>query len=309
MNKNKMTGLLLVLMTAIISGFSVYVNKFGVKETNPYVFTFVKNSIAALPFLFLAIPAYRQLKKLEIKEKVLFYLIAVVGGSIPFLLFFKGLSMATAGNANFIHKTMFIYIALFSIYFLKEKLNAIAYAGIAVLMAGSIMFFKIQPSKLGIGELYILLATLLWTAEILISKKLLSKVSANLVSVSRMFLGSILIFAYLLISGQAGMLLKLNTHQWSWLLIGGAFLFGYVITFYHGLKRLSAAEASAVITLAVPITTILTMSNQHITMTNRDIISIGLLAAGIVIIYTSNYLARIFPLALSFLRRQESSGN
>jgi len=307
MTKNKLTGLLLVLATAIISGFSVYLNKFGVKEINPYVFTFVKNSIAALPFLFLAIPAYRQLKKLEIKEKVLFYLIAVVGGSIPFLLFFKGLSMATAANASFIHKTMFIYIALFSIYFLKEKLNVIAYAGIGILMVGSVMFFKIQPSKLGVGELYILLATLLWTAEILISKKLLSKVSANLVSVSRMFLGSILIFVYLLISGQAGQLIQLNSHQWTWLLIGGAFLFGYVLTFYHSLKRLTAAEASSVLTLAVPITTILIMTNQHVTMTNRDITAIALLAVGVVIIYTSNYITRIFPLAFSFLAKTKTS--
>jgi drug/metabolite transporter (DMT)-like permease len=294
MNKNKIIGLLLVLLTALISGFSVFVNKFGIKETNPYVFTFIKNLIAALPFLFLAIPAYRQIKKLNLKEKVLLSMIALVGGSVPFLLFFKGLSIASAANANFIHKTMFIYIALFSIYFLKEKLNYIAYTGVGILLVGSVMFFKVQPSKLGVGELYILIATLLWTVEILISKKLLSKVSANLVSLSRMLLGSIIILVYLLISGQASLMLTLTTRQWSWLLIGGAFLFGYVLTFYHGLKRLTAAEASAVITLAVPITTILTMVNQSKSMTNREVWAITILAIGIIIVYSSSKLESLF---------------
>lgn len=286
MNK-RITGLLLILGTAIISGFSVFINKFGVKETNPYVFTFVKNLIAALPFLFLAIPTFEQIKKLDLKKRGLLFLISILGGSIPFLLFFKGLSLASAANAAFIHKTMFLYIALFGVYYLKEKINWLSTIGLVTLMVGSILFYKITPSKLGIGELYIFLATLLWAGEILISKKLLSGISANLVIFSRMFLGSIFIFIYLIFSNQAPLLLKLNSHQWTWLLIGGALLFGYVLTFYHGLKRVSATEATAVLTLAVPITAILTLIFQGKHLLPNQPIAILIVMIGIILIVLS----------------------
>lgn len=288
MSKNKLIGLLLVLLTALISGFSVFINSYGVKTTNPYVFTFVKNFIAALPFLFLAIPAYRELKKLDIKEKILFGSIAIIGGSIPFLLFFKGLTIASAANANFIHKTMFLYIALFGVYFLKEKINLISGTGIAVLFFASLLFFKINPTKIGIGEIYILIATLMWAGEILISKKLLSKISANLISFSRMFIGSIVIFSYLITTHQSSLLWQLNANQWKWLIIGGILLFGYVFTFYHGLKRVSATMATGVLTLAVPITAILMMVYQGKSMTSREIWGGLILLIGIVTIYLAS---------------------
>lgn len=299
MNKNKLTGILLVLSTAVISGFSVFINKYGVKETNPYVFTFVKNLIAALPFLFLSIPVYREIKKLNLKERGLFFLIALIGGSVPFLLFFKGLSMASATNANFIHKTMFIYIALFGIYYLREKLNWISIFGLTVLLGGSLMFFKLDPSKLGIGEIYILIATLLWAGEILVSKKLLAKISPSLISFSRMFLGAGLILVYLFSTSQASLLFKLNSHQWTWLLIGGALLFGYVLTFYQGLKRLPASEATAVLTLAVPITSLLTLGVQGKSLLPGQPVAILIIGIGIILLISSN-------LILSFLRKQES---
>ncbi len=301
MNK-KTTGILLVLATALISGFSVFINKYGVKETNPYVFTFVKNLIAALPFLFLSIPLYRQIKKLNVKEKVLFLSIAVIGGSIPFLLFFKGLSMASAANANFIHKTMFLYITLFGVYYLKEKLNWVSISGLVVLLFGSLMFFKLDPSKLGMGELYILLATLLWAGEILVSKKLLGKISPSLISFSRMFLGAVLIFVYLIMSRQTAPLLTLNLHQWTWLLVSGGLLFGYVLTFYQGLKRLPASETTAILTLAVPITSLLTLGLQGKSLLPGQPVAVLIIVAGIILITGSSFV-------LSFPRRRESTNN
>jgi uncharacterized membrane protein len=41
-------GLIFVLMTALISGISIFVNKFGVKGVDSTVFTFMKNSMVAL---------------------------------------------------------------------------------------------------------------------------------------------------------------------------------------------------------------------------------------------------------------------
>ena len=289
---NKYKGYLLVLGTAIISGFSIFINKYGVKETDPYVFTFVKNLIASLPFLFLAIPYFKEIKKLNIREKLLFFAIAIIGGSIPFLFFFKGLTIASAANASFIHKTMFIYIALFGLYFLKEKLNFISIVGFVALIFGSLLFFNIQPGKLGIGELYIFIATLMWAVEMLVSKKLLSKISPNLVSFSRMFLGSGIILSYLFITQKAGLLVHLNNTQWLWLMIGGILLFGYVFTFYRGLKVLSAAESSAILTLGAPITALLTLGFQGKNLLPGQPVAVALIFLSLFIIIMGKDMVR-----------------
>lgn len=41
-------GLLLVFATAIISGFSIFLNKYSVSVINPYIFTFLKNTTVVL---------------------------------------------------------------------------------------------------------------------------------------------------------------------------------------------------------------------------------------------------------------------
>src|SRR4030043_835849 len=118
-------GLLLVFSTAIISGFSIFINKFGVGEFNPYLFAFLKNLLVAflLVGLLLGLKEFKNLKRLAKKDWLILKIIGLVGGSVPFLLFFKGLSLTTASKGSFIHKTMFLYVAILAILFLKEKIS------------------------------------------------------------------------------------------------------------------------------------------------------------------------------------------
>ena len=90
-NKLANKGLLLVFSTAIISGLSIFTNKFGVGEFDPYLFTFLKNLLVAalLVGLILSLKEFKNLKKLTKKDWLILTIIGLVGGSIPFLLFFK----------------------------------------------------------------------------------------------------------------------------------------------------------------------------------------------------------------------------
>ena len=119
MNKNK--GLILILGTAFISGLSVFVNKFGIVLISPYIFTGLKGIVVALLAIswLLMMKDWKTLKKLTKKQWLILSGIGLIGGSIPFLLFFKGLSLTTGIQAAFIHKTMFIYIAILAFVFLK----------------------------------------------------------------------------------------------------------------------------------------------------------------------------------------------
>jgi uncharacterized membrane protein len=115
-------GLLLVLGTAVISGFSIFINKFGITGFDPYLYTFLKNIVVALFLLgfIIAIKEFENLRKLKMKDWLVLTIIGLVGGSVPFLLFFKGLSLTTAANGAFIHKTMFVYVAILAGLFFWE---------------------------------------------------------------------------------------------------------------------------------------------------------------------------------------------
>ncbi|MFA6098608.1 MAG: DMT family transporter [Patescibacteria group bacterium] len=262
MNQSK--GILLVLSTAIISGVSIYVNALGVKFANPYVFTGLKNLFvgAALLSLILVFKEWREIKKLTHRQWKQLWLIGFIGGSVPFLLFFKGLSMTMAAQGSFIHKTMFIYVGFLAIIFLKEKINKSLLLGLGALLAGNVLFLGIKSVGLNWGDGLVLLATLLWAVEIVIAKKALTEISPRVVAWGRMFFGAIFIFIFLICTRQVDAVFTYNPEQWKWIAITSLFLFGYVVTFYHGLKYVRASVATAVLALGAPITGLTTLIAQ-----------------------------------------------
>lgn len=254
-------GYLLVLLTAIISGFSIFINRFGVKVINPYIFTFLKNASVAVFLLsiLLILKDWKLIKRINKNQWLFLILIGLIGGCIPFLLFFKGLSLTTAANGSFLHKTMFIYVALLAFIFLKEKIDKRFLLGALFLILGNIFLLGRMPTTIGLGDLFILLAALFWAGENIVSKHVLKELCPKIVACSRMFFGSIFIFLFLLLTNQATLLTNITLEQISWVSITALFLFGYVITWYSGLKYVSVSKATAILLLGSPITSLLSL--------------------------------------------------
>jgi len=257
MNKNK--GILLILGTALISGIVVFISKMGVSVINPYIFTGLKNIIVAFLVIgwLLMMKDWQVLKNLSKKQWFLLSMVGLVGGSIPFLLYFKGLSLTAPVQAAFIHKTMFIYIALLAAIFLKEKISRGYLIGGLGLVLGNILFLRIIPHQFGLGDLLIFLATLFWAGENIISKYLLKELPSRIIIWGRMFFGSILIILFWLATGQTGLITALNLEQLGWTMITAVFLLGYVATWYTGLKYVKVSVAATILLLASPITALL----------------------------------------------------
>ena len=257
MNKNK--GFLLVLGTAFISGLSVFVNKFGIAVINPYIFTGLKNIIITLLIIswLLMMKDWKILKNLKQKQWLLLILIGLVGGFVPFLLFFKGLSMTSGVQAAFMHKTMFIYITILAFVFLKEKISKNFLIAGLLLLLGNILLLKLTSYSFGLGDVLILIATLFWAGENVLSKYMLNDLPSRIVIWGRMFFGSIFIILFLLMTNQIGLVSSLSINQLGWVMITSVLLFGYVCTWYSGLKYIKVSEAAVILLLATPITTLL----------------------------------------------------
>ena len=129
---------MLVLTTAMISGFSVFINKIGVQKVDPYFYTFLKNMVAGAVIFGIIILAknWPKVRGLARADKIKLFWIGLIGGSIPFLLFFKGLSLTAAFRAGFIHKTLFIYVGILAFFFLKEKINKSMLFGLVCMILG-----------------------------------------------------------------------------------------------------------------------------------------------------------------------------
>ncbi len=119
--------LLLIVATAVISGFSIFINSFGVKLADATQYTFVRNLFVVLIVSSLILlPAVRhQFSKISKREWCYLGLVGLIGGSIAFILFFEGLSRTTGTAGSLIHKTLFIWIAIAAPLLLKEKVKKI----------------------------------------------------------------------------------------------------------------------------------------------------------------------------------------
>jgi len=252
-------GYQLVLLTAVISGFSVFLNSFGVVTLNPYLFTGLKNAIVAaiLTGIVFAASGQETFRGLNKKQWLFLIAIGVIGGGIPFLLFFKGLSLTSAAEASFIHKSLFIYVAFLASVFLKEKIERKFIIGAFLLFLGSLFLLKKLPFVFDLGDLLVATAVLFWAAENVISKYLLKELSAKIIAWGRMFFGTIFIFLFLLLTNQIGPLARITFAQFSWIALTSIFLLCYIITWYHGLKDVPVSQASAILLLGSPITTAL----------------------------------------------------
>ncbi len=279
-NKN---GLLLVLFTALISGFSIFISSFGVKEFDSSVFTFLKNAAVALLLLGIIVGfrQFNEIKALNKKQWLQLILIGFVGGSIPFLLFFKGLQMTTGATAAFLHKTIFIYVAVFAIIFLKEKLTKGLFFGSLMILAGNYLMIK-PDFRFSAGNLLIFIAVAFWAAENVFAKHVLKELSGNVVAFGRMFFGSVFILIFLLVSGKLPLLADLTGRHLMWILISDVFLLLYVLTYYNGLKQIKATTAACILTLGLPITTLLDYAFRGVNVSVMQATGMALILAGII---------------------------
>lgn len=287
-------GYLLVISTAFISGFSIFINKFSVAMINPYVFTVLKNSLVALLLISVVFiwRKWGEIKKLKKKDFLNLILIGLIGGAIPFLLFFKGLSLTSAASGALIHKSMFVFIAVFAFVFLKEKPDKKLLIGLLALVLGTGLLNHFNSLSFNFGDILILGAVLFWSAENILAKRILNKLSGLTVAAGRMVFGSIFLLIFLGLTGQIHELAALNSSPIGWALLTAVFLAGYVLTWYSGLKLLPASLAASFLTLGAPVTVLLSLIFEKQFLNVSELAGLVFIFGGILLIIDFKKLRR-----------------
>jgi len=252
------TGLWLALAAAIVSGVAVFVNAYGVRAVpDAGVYTTAKNLVAAtiLIGLFAGDARLRRLPRLSAISVAGLAAVAVIGGSIPFVLFFEGLARASSSQTAFIQKTLVVWVALLAVPLLGERLGPLHFAAIGTLMVGQVVLAGgIDGLRFGTGEWLVLAATLLWAVEVVIARRLLRDLPADLVAVARMGGGVVLLLGWVALSGRWHTLSSMTPTAWTWAGLTGLILAVYVALWFTALALAPAVDVTAVLVVAAVIT-------------------------------------------------------
>ncbi len=268
-------GVGVAVLTAMVSGVSIFVNGYGVRAKafgNPSAYTTAKNLVAAVILIAILAAATASRSsggwtRPRGTQWIGLGLIGVFGGGVAFILFFEGLARASSVHAAFIQKSLVVWVAIGAVIVLRERLSVAHLAAIALLVGGLIgVEGGLRGFRFGSGELMIAAATLLWSAEVIVAKRLLASVSSATLGVARMTIGIAVLITWTVMSGKASGLLHAGAVDWKWALATGALLAVYVTTWFAALARAQAVDVTAVLVLGAVITALLQAGVQNVAL-------------------------------------------
>ncbi len=183
--------------------------------------------------------------KVNKKQFSILVYIALAGTLFADLIYFFALTKIPVINAVSIGHMQSIFIVFMGFFCLKEdKLTKFDYAGIFfMIIAGLLVTTKTLTnlSMLRLGSVYdlvVLSATIAWATTGIVMRKYLKQMNAGVVTFYRFFVASIVLVIYLISTSSV---LFSNIYQ---ILVGVIVGVGYIL-YYEGLKRIKAAQSSA----------------------------------------------------------------
>lgn len=274
-------GLLLAGGAAVISGVAIFVNGYGVKAVgDATVYTTAKNMVSAVVLIALVTAITRSgsatvLQRPSTRTHWLgLAVIGTLGGCVAFVLFFEGLSRSSSVHAAFLQKTLVVWVALLAVPLLRERVGSLQAGAIVLLLLGQALTGEsIGEMKDSVaatlqmpfaeGELMILGATLIWSVEVVVAKRLLADLSSWTVALTRMVVGSALLLIWVTLRGDLHQLVTLDARQWRWVLVTGLILAMYVATWFAALARAQAVDVTAVLVGGALVTALLNTLWKH----------------------------------------------
>ena len=291
MNPRTTGGIARAFAAAAISGVSVFVNGYGVHAVpDATVYTTAKNLVAAavLVVLVATLATRRAAPRRVAGDRprwMMLAAVAVIGGSVPFVLFFEGLARASSTHAAFVQKTLVVWVAVLAIPLLGERLRPPHVAAMAMIVGGLVVLDgNLRGFRFGDGELLVLAATALWAVEAVLARRLLAGIPPLTLAVARMGGGVVLLVGWLAVTGRLPALGHLGARGWLWSAATGAILAGYVLAWYAALARAGAIDVTAILTVGAVITATLSTVVKGAAVSNTSLAGLALIAGGAVLV-------------------------
>jgi len=244
MNK-KHIGVLAVLFASVMWAIEPILAKLSYRNSDFLHTSAIRAIFVTLTaFVYVAITNKANLK---IKKKQLPKLIyiAIAGTLFADLMYYLALTRISVINAVVIGHMQPIFIILIGFIFLKgDKLTKFDYLGILFMVVSGILVTTRKPGnfaalKFGtFGDLIALSATVAWATTAIAVRKYLKGMNAGVVTFYRFLFASIVFVIYLIFTSSITIA---NIYQ----ILAGIVIGIGTILYYEGLKRIKAAQVSA----------------------------------------------------------------
>jgi len=241
----KKTGILAILGASLMWAVEPVFAKLAYANSDYLQTSAIRAIVVALvALLYVLFTGRRNLKVTSKQLSKLFY-IAIAGTIFADLLYFFALTKISVLNAVLLGHMQPVFIILIGFFFLKEdKLTRFDYAGIFIMLIAAVFVTtktleNLFMIKLGTaGDIYVLLATVAWATTAIVMRKYLRELDAGVITFYRYSIASVIFVVYLSLKSS---LVLSNIYQ----ILIGVIVGAGTILYYEGLKRIKAAQVSA----------------------------------------------------------------
>ncbi len=258
MRNDRWLGYHLALASAAISGVAIFVSSLGVRLVpDATLYTTIKNGAcgAALLVPVLLLRRHRaELRRLGGRDVALLAALAVIGGSVPYVLFFRGLQLTTAGTGSLVNHAQFLVVVLLAVPLLRERLSGFAWLGLGLLAAGTLAGTDLAALKMNQGALLVAASTVLFGGGMVLTRGLLARLGPEVVMSAKMSAGAVGLAGYAAATGHLTGLAGLSLAQWGFMLATGLILVAFTVTTTLALKWAPAVAVASIGMASPPIT-------------------------------------------------------
>ncbi len=252
-------------------------------ENSDFIQTNTIRAIVALLIAFVYILIKRKPKDMKISKKDVapIIYIAIVATLFADFMYVFSLSQVPVVNAVIIGHMQPIFIVIFGIFILKsDKLTYFDYIGIILLIISGILVTtrnleNLMNFRLGtIGDLFVLSATIAWATTAIVTRKYVRHLNTGVLAFYRFSIAAVVLSIFLILNNR---FFIANHYQ---VAVGVIIGIGTIL-YYESLKRIKAAQTSA-LELSTPLfATVLAYFMLSEVPTNMQFVGVGLLLLGL----------------------------
>jgi drug/metabolite transporter (DMT)-like permease len=252
MNKKNFNyiSFLLIIIALVWAGSFIVVDA-TVKEIQPITIAFLRFLIAT-PFMIFSILILKKNQLIKLNELHYFIILGLTGVTLLYIFQYLGIERTTPATSAVLINTNVIFIGVFSLLFLKEKITKKRIIGILLSFTGVIFVLLAQMINENIvfnniflmGSFFIILSAMCWAVYSIIGKKIMKKYDPLLVITYAFIIGTIALLPFIG-TNIINEIRNVTLENWINILYLSIIcsIFGY-IGWYYALDKIEASKSA-----------------------------------------------------------------
>ena len=233
----------------VLWGLYPIVTHYFVRSLDPLFLVLISTFAASLPFIAMQFIKNKH-KKLITKKTIQALLPVALFASLGHILLFVGTKYTTGVNTGLLLQIEPIYAMILGVIFFKEIFGLGRIGSTLTMILGAMIIIYKGGAALNIGDVFILLAPLMYQISHTLAKKLMNKgVDTTLILAGRMFYGGIIILIFVFIYDKILLNLLFSLENVASGVFLGFYLAIVVFLWYSALKMIPISTGSAFLPL------------------------------------------------------------